>query len=141
MVICLRHTAHQLNTDIRNLVVVLTKKGGRISTHALCLIYKFLASLKQIKLCPRDFIFTIRQEDICDYNPRCLMLSGLMLDDIIMNLFTDFTQKKRFSEEGFIFQNSGWYNLLVQRISAGLFTEKRIDDIKKILRSRNFIEK
>ena len=37
MVICSRQNAHQLNTSIRNLVMVLKKKGGRISTHALCL--------------------------------------------------------------------------------------------------------
>ena len=52
---------------------------------------KFLASSKQIELCPRDYIFPIKQEDICDYNPWCFMSSGLMLDDIIMNLFTDYT--------------------------------------------------
>ena len=38
MVICSRQTAHQLKTDIRNLDMVLTKKWGRIITHALCLI-------------------------------------------------------------------------------------------------------
>ena len=32
-----KKTAHQLNTNIRNLVMVLTKKRGRISTHTLCL--------------------------------------------------------------------------------------------------------
>ena len=38
MVICPRRTDHKLNANIRNLVMVLTKKGGIISTHALCLI-------------------------------------------------------------------------------------------------------
>ena len=37
MVICSRRTAHQLNTDTKNLVLVLTKKGGRISSHTQCL--------------------------------------------------------------------------------------------------------
>ena len=50
---------------------------------------EFLASSKQLKVCPRDIIFPIKQEDICDYNPRYFMSSGLKLDDIIMNLFTD----------------------------------------------------
>ena len=50
---------------------------------------EFLGYSKQIKLCPRDYIFPIKQEDVCDYNPLCFMSSGLMLDDIIMNLFTD----------------------------------------------------
>ena len=93
MVIFSRQTAHQLNTDIRNLVTVLTKEGVKISTHALCLIKEFSASPKKLKLCPRDFIFTIKQEDICDYNPRCFISSGLMLDNTIMNLSTYFTKK------------------------------------------------
>ena len=50
---------------------------------------ELLASSKQLKLCPRDIIITIKQEDICDYNPRCFVSSGLMLDEIIMNLFSD----------------------------------------------------
>ena len=29
--------------------------------------------------------------DICDYNPQCFRSGGLMLDDIIMNLFMDTT--------------------------------------------------
>ena len=55
---------------------------------------ELLASSKQLKLCPRDIIFPIKKEDICDYNPRCFMSSGLMLDDIIMDLFTDITKQK-----------------------------------------------
>ena len=46
---------------------------------------EFLASSKQIKMCPRDYIFPIKQEDICDYNSLCFMYSELMLGDIIMN--------------------------------------------------------
>ena len=66
-----------------------------------------LVSSKQLKLCPREFIFPIKQEDIFNYNPQCFMSSVLMLDVIIMNLFSDITKKKRFSEDGFIFQNPG----------------------------------
>ena len=49
---------------------------------------KFLASSNKKKLCPIDYIFPIKYEEICDYNPRCFMSSGLMLEEIIMNLFT-----------------------------------------------------
>ena len=50
------------------------------------------------------------------------MSSGLILDDIIMNLFSYITeQKKGLGEKIFIFQNRGWLNLLVPRISSGLF--------------------
>ena len=48
----------------------------------------FLASSNQMKLSTTDYIFPIKQDDICDYNPLCFMSSGLMLDDIIMNIFT-----------------------------------------------------
>ena len=54
---------------------------------------KVLACSKQIQLCNRDYIFQIKQEDICDYNSLCFMSSGLMRDDIIMILFTDSTGK------------------------------------------------
>ena len=53
----------------------------------------FLSSSNQLKLFPRDYIFSYKQEDICDYNPRCFMYSGLMIDNIIMNLFTDITKQ------------------------------------------------
>ena len=54
---------------------------------------EFLATSKQLENFPRDFILPIKQEDICDYNPRCFMSSELMLDDIIMNLFSDITKQ------------------------------------------------
>ena len=53
----------------------------------------FLASSNQMKLCTTDYIFQIKQDDICDYNPLCFMSSGLMLDDTIMNIFIDSTNK------------------------------------------------
>ena len=92
MVTCSRQTAHQLNTDIRNLVMVLTKMGKNKYT---CHMFdnEFLSSSKKFKLCPRDFIFPIKQEDVCDYNTQCFMSSGLMLDDIIINLFSDITKQ------------------------------------------------
>ena len=66
----------------------------------------FLAYSKQIKLCPRDHIIPIKQEDICDYNTLCFMSSGFMLDEIIINSFSDIKNKKNvFSEKIFIFQN------------------------------------
>ena len=54
---------------------------------------EFLESSKQIKLCTRCYIFTIKQKDICDYNPLCFMSGVLMLDNIIMNLFTYSTEQ------------------------------------------------
>ena len=54
---------------------------------------EFLASSDQMKLCTTDYIFPIKQDDICDYNPLCFMSIGLMLDDIIMNIFTESTKE------------------------------------------------
>ena len=84
-----------------------------------------LASSKQMKLCTRDYIFPIKQDDICDYNPLCFMYSGLMLDDIIMNLFTDSTKNSTQSQQKHFFQNPGWYYSLVQRIYSGFYTGKK----------------
>ena len=53
----------------------------------------FLASTKQLKMCPRYYNFPIKQEDICYYNTWCFMSSGLIIDNIIMNLFTDCTER------------------------------------------------
>ena len=46
--------------------------------------YDFLPSSKKWKGHP--IIYPLRQKDICDYNNRCLMSIGLMLDEIIMNM-------------------------------------------------------
>ena len=54
---------------------------------------ELLASSKQIKLCPRDYIFPIKQEDVFDYNPLYFIFIGLMLGGIIMNLFIDCTEQ------------------------------------------------
>ena len=95
---------------------------------------KFLAYLKPIKLCTRDSIFPIKQEDICDYNPLCFISSGLMIDDIIMNLFTDSTEQTMESYQKLFFQNPGWYHSLVRRISAGFYMEK-----KKIWQKKHYV--
>ena len=54
----------------------------------------FLSSSKQLKIEPEDFIFPIKHKDICNYNRWYLMSGGLLLDDIIMNLFSDNTEQK-----------------------------------------------
>ena len=54
-----------------------------------------LESSNQMKLCTTYYIFPIKQDDICDYNPLCFMSSGLILDDIIMNIFIESTKNQR----------------------------------------------
>ena len=45
----------------------------------------FLPPSKQITLKSNHFTFPMKDKDICDYDPRCIMSSGLMFDDIIMD--------------------------------------------------------
>ena len=63
----------------------------------------FLASSNQIKLCTTEYIFPIQQDDICDYNPLCLMSSGMMLEDIIMNIFSQSTKKSTTAHQKLLF--------------------------------------
>ena len=88
MVICYRQTAHQLNNDIWNLDMVFKKSGNNKHTRHM-FDNELLAYSKQIKLCTRDYMFPMKQDYICDYNTLCFMSSELMIDGIIMNLFTD----------------------------------------------------
>ena len=81
MVICSRQTAHKLNTNIRNLVMVLTKKRGKNKHTCPMFDNEFLDSPKKT---------TMSQ---ISYYPYCFMSIGLMLDDIIMNLISDITKK------------------------------------------------
>ena len=71
---------------------LLSKRGKNKHT---CPIFDndFLASSNQIKLKSIDYIFPIKQDDIWYYNPLCFNSSGMMLDDIIMNIFTQSTKK------------------------------------------------
>ena len=65
MVICSRH----LNTDISG--DDFTKKRGKNKCTCPMFDDEFLAASKQLKLFSRYFIFPIKQEDICYYNPQC----------------------------------------------------------------------
>ena len=64
---------------------------------------KLLDSSKQLKVCPGYFIFPIKQEDICDYNPCCFVSIGFMLNYIIMNLFPDITKQTTDSVKKYLF--------------------------------------
>ena len=103
MVLCSKRTAHQLNIDKRNLVMVLTKKRGNNKFTCPMFDNEFLVYLKQLKLCLRYFICPIKQEDMCHYNHRCFMSSGLILDEIIMNLCSDITYQTTDSVKNYLF--------------------------------------
>ena len=115
MVICARQTAHRLKTNIRNLEIFLTKKRGKNKHTCPMFDNKCLASSKRIKLCPRYYIFPIKQEDICDYNPWGLMSSGFILDDVIMNLFTFYTEQTTGSAKKVYFPKSRMIQLFCMK--------------------------
>ena len=45
---------------------------------------EFLPPSKKITSENNYFIFPMKNKDICDYDPRCIISSGLMFDEIIM---------------------------------------------------------
>ena len=54
---------------------------------------EFLASSKQLKRFPRDSIFQSNRRTYVITTPWCLMYSGLMLEDIIMDLSSYITKQ------------------------------------------------
>ena len=103
---------------------------------------KLLASSKKLKLCPRDIIFPIKQEDISDYKPRVLMSSGLMPDDIIVDLFTCITKQTENSVKKDLFSKIQYDTIYLYKGYLQNYSwEKRIADTKKALYSHHFIEK
>ena len=91
----------------------LQRKRGK-NKHTCPMFNKyFLASSNQIKLCTTDYIFPIKQDNICNYNPLCFMSIRFMLDDIIMNIFTESTKESTTPhQKNFFFQIPKWYNSL-----------------------------
>ena len=85
----------------------LLRKRGKYRDTCPIFDNDFLAFSNQMKLCANDYIFTIKQDDICDYNLLCFMSSGMMLDDIIMNIFTQSTKIHDSTSEALVFQIHG----------------------------------
>ena len=49
-------------------------------------VNEFLPPSKNIPLTDLPIMYPLKQKDLYDYDPRCIMSSGLMIDDIIMNI-------------------------------------------------------
>ena len=84
----------------------LQRKRGKNNHTCPILNNDFLASSNQMKLCTIDYIFPIKQDDICDYSPLCFMSSGLMLDDIIINILTESAKKSTTPHQKHFFPDS-----------------------------------
>ena len=86
--------------------MVFQKKGGGDKHTCPMFDNYFLSSSNQIELKSTDFIFPIKQDDICDYNPLCFMSNGMMLDEIIMNIFTQITKNTTKAKQEHFFSRS-----------------------------------
>ena len=59
---------------------------------------EFLSPSKIFILKLHSIIYPLKQKEMCDYNPRCFMSSGLVFDDIIMNMICN--KELRYHQEG-----------------------------------------
>ena len=93
-----------------------------------------------MKLKSTDYIFQIKHDDICDYNPLCLMSSGMILDDIIMNIFTQSTKKSTTAHHKHLFSRFKDDAIQLYKGYMQDFTRKTtISDTKMTLRSHHYI--
>ena len=77
-----------LNQWFRKIVACYNKqKGGKLTFSMFD--NEVLSSSKQLKIGPKYCVFPIKHEDMCNYNPKCFMSGGLMLEDIIINIFSE----------------------------------------------------
>ena len=118
---------------------LLSKRGKNKHT---CPIFDndFLAYSNQIKLKSTDYIFPIKQDGICDYNPLCFMSSVMMLDDTIMNIFTQSTKNTTEAHQEHSFSRSKYDAIQLYKGSMQDFTWKTtIEDTKRTLCSHHYI--
>ena len=73
-----------INEQISKLEVYLHSRKNKSKTCSP-LQNDFLPPTKTITLKSNHFIFPMKNKDICDYDHRCIMSSGLMFDYIIMD--------------------------------------------------------
>ena len=59
-----------------------------------------------MKLKSTDYIFPIKQDDICDYNPLFFMSSVMMIDNIIMNILAQSTKNTTTAHQDHLFSIS-----------------------------------
>ena len=64
---------------------------------------QLLSSLKTIKIDVKECVFPTEQNDKCYYNTKSFISGGLMIDDIIMNLFMNTAEKHGNTVKNLIF--------------------------------------
>ena len=100
------------------------QKGWRIFSHALCLTTNVLPP-ENFQRNKRDFIFPIKQEDICDYNPRCFVSSQLMLGNIIINVFLYIIEQTTYSVKKVLFSKIQDDEIYLYKISLQDYSWKK----------------
>ena len=58
----------------------------------------FLPPSKTITLKKNNTIFPMKNKDLCNHDPRCIMSCGLMFDDIIMDYMKRNQSSKKFKQ-------------------------------------------
>ena len=106
---------------------LLRKRGKNKHTFPI-FVNDFLSSSNQMELKSSNYIFPIKQDDIC----VCFMSSGMMLDSIIINTFTQSTKKSTAAhQEHLFFRLKDDVIQLYKWIYAGLHTENTNCQYKK----------
>ena len=116
----------------------LLRKRGKNKHTSPIFDYDFLTYSNQKKLCTTDYSFPIKQNDICDYNPLCFMYSWMILDDIIMNIFTQSTKKSTITHQKHLFSRLKDDTIKFYKEYMQDFTWKNADK-KRTLRSHHYI--
>ena len=70
-------------------------------------------------------MYPLKQGDICDYDPRCILSSDLMFDDIIVNIISNNKLARHNEENDFIFTQIKNNIIYMYRGSLQDFTEKK----------------
>ena len=63
-------------------------------------------------------MYPLNQKDLCDYDPRFIMSSGLMFDDIIMNIIRNNKLEQPIEENDCLFTNIEKHHLYVQGVTS-----------------------
>ena len=79
-----------------------SRRKNRLKTFS-SLENELLPSSKNITLKKDHIIYPVKQKDLCDYDPRFIMSSGLMFDDIIMGIIKNNEFPHPTEEKDFVF--------------------------------------
>ena len=128
-----------LGQRYKNLLLVLTKKGGIKSSHSQFLTTNYYPHQNHWKLALKIIIFNQTWEHMRLQSP----VFYVWFDSLRHHygfIIGHQKSKKGSQWKRIFFQNKGWWNLFVPRISSGLFVEEKNCWYQKTFRTRHFIE-